>query len=1281
MSYIPTKLSVKYCRIIIFFLIANPLILISQNYFTIEKTLNYKYIGWTKDSKPELLCPENGYFDQTSYQPVFQLELTQGEYQIKDFVFEERALTEKEKITYKNLQFDSIYTKTFRRQEQNNKLINQLFLLNCIRQVANQFYLITDFKISLKKFPFSNSRTKSTSFTNQSVLSDGSSWFKLRNQKPGIYKIDYNFLIDNSIIDGNIASNNIHLFSNNDGLLNLINNDSRPDDLKQQSIFMYDGGDGVFSSGDYILFYLNGPDRINWNGQNFYHTKHIYSDSAYSFLNISSSKNSKLLDTINDNNQIFDQTITKFRDFKYLNQDKINLLKSGSQWFGDVFDLTNVFTYPFSFNHYIDSSHVKLKLMSKSNYSSAYFYPSIFSENRSVTIPSSGSSYYADVGRIVIDEFDVLNNPNLPYELRLEYSNNGAPSSKGYLDFIEINCTRLLTVDNQQFNFRLKNLGNQNSYSEIILNDASSVDMIWDISNLFDVKNIAFQESGSSLTFKNKIDSMKHFIAISGSNFPYPQYEKQVLNQNLHANNTVDMIIVSPLEFLSAAQELKSVHELEGLSVMLVTDEEIYNEFSGGIPDATAIKQFLRMFYVRENGNPNSIPKYCLLFGDGSYDNRNILGHNKNTLPIFESSESLSVVNTYASDDYFAILADGASMQNTDFLNIGVGRLVVSNVVEANEMVQKIRNYIFDEDISMSNLTCDNNLSNSIYRDWRNKVVMVSDDEDNNAYFTDIEIMSNKIKTNNPSANILKIHSDAYSQKSTTIGERIPDAEAAINQKVQDGALLVNYIGHGGETGWAHEQILTVPTIQNWDNSKSMPVFMTATCEFGRFDDHDRVSAGEYVLLNKNGGGIGLFTTTRLVYALPNEYLNRFFYDTVFDFIDQKPQRLGDIYVGTKNKFAQNSADRNYRKFALLGDPAIKLALPEFKVQIDSFNKDTVNALSEVVVFGHLEDELGMDLSDFMGKVYLTFYDKESSLTTLGTNPSSDTLPFKMWKNIIYRGKSSVSNGLFSFTFKVPKDIGYSYGFSRMSLYAENGSLDASGYNDSLIIGGIDTNATNDENGPDLELYLNDENFVSGGISNSSPLLIVSVFDENGINTVGNGIGHDIELVIDNDFSNSIILNDYYEADLDTYKSGEINFELSKLSTGEHNLKIKVWDNYNNSSTRELSFIVVEENEIQLKNVLNYPNPFTTQTAFFFEHNQNCNFLDLSIIIYTVSGKIVKRINQRIHNEGFRSEGVNWDGRDDFGEQLARGVYVYNLSITNEEGKTADKTQTMFLLK
>ena len=286
-----------------------------------------------------------------------------------------------------------------------------------------------------------------------------------------------------------------------------------------------------------------------------------------------------------------------------------------------------------------------------------------------------------------------------------------------------------------------------------------------------------------------------------------------------------------------------------------------------------------------------------------------------------------------------------------------------------------------------------------------------------------------------------------------------------------------------------------------------------------------------------------------------------------------------------------------------------------------------------------------------------------------------------MWKNIIYKGKSSVNNGVFEFTFKVPKDIGYNYGLSRMSFYAENGEIDASGYNGSLVIGGIDTNAEIDEIGPDMDLFLNDENFISGGISDNEPLLIVGVFDENGINTVGNGIGHDIELVIDDDFANSVVLNDYYEADLDTYKSGRINYQLTSLEPGDHKLKVKIWDNYNNSSEKELSFTVIDEKDMEINHVLNYPNPFTTQTSFYFEHNQNCDFLDVSIQIYTVTGKVVNRINRRIHNEGFRSEGIIWDGRDEFGEKLSKGVYVYNLKVTNEQGLSSDKTETMFLLK
>ena len=275
--------------------------------------------------------------------------------------------------------------------------------------------------------------------------------------------------------------------------------------------------------------------------------------------------------------------------------------------------------------------------MSKSNYSTAYFYPSIFGESRTVPISSTGSSYYSDVGRVVVEEFDVLNNPNIPYELTLEYSKNGAPSSKGYLDFIEINCDRKLVKDNQQFYFNVLSSDLLN-YSKVVLDNSSSVDMIWDITDLRDIKSLAFSKSNEELTFLSYSDTLRHFVAVSGFNFQSPTFVKKVSNQNLHGLSNVDMVIISPAEFFTAAEELSLLHQNEGLNVVTVSDEQIYNEFSGGLVDATAIKQFLRMFYSRENGNPLTIPKYCLLFGDGSYDNRNILGHNKNILPIFESS-------------------------------------------------------------------------------------------------------------------------------------------------------------------------------------------------------------------------------------------------------------------------------------------------------------------------------------------------------------------------------------------------------------------------------------------------------------------------------------------------------------------------------------------------------------------------------------------------------------------------------------------------------------------
>ena len=1156
---------------------------------------------------------------------------------------------------------------------------------NAVRKDENgTYYRITKFNGKLKP---NNSSPKST-FVGNSVLSNGGQWYKLGVVEDGVYKLDYQTLLNSSIISGDLSSDLINIYGNGCGMLSAINGSQRPDDLILNRIFIEDGGDDIFSAGDYILFYAKGPHRKNFDGTHFSHSSHLYSDSSFYFINISGSDLPHRIGTASVTNSLPNFTVTSFTDFKYLEQDQLNLIKSGSQWFGDIFDVQTSFSYSFDFPNLItDSVRVKAKLIGKSPTSSTFFSLSSGNSSTNLSVPSSGTGYYAPAGKAVTGIFSFIPSYANSLMLSIEYEKSSSPSSKGYLDFIEVNARRQLSISENDMIFSDPNSIGPGNVAEFRIENASQLSFIWEITNPTDALSVPLSINGDVANFSVHTDSLREFVAVSGNGFPTPTIVGLTQPQNIHSLDNADMIIISPEKFLSAALDLKTFHESEGLSVHLVTPKEIYNEFSSGMRDATAIKQFLRMFYVRGLGVPGMVPKYCLLFGDGTYDNRNRMGHGNNLIPVFQSYESLSVTSTYGTDDYYGILSDGASMANTDLLNIAVGRLPISSLDQANQMVQKIKNYSSLASDNSPVAFCSNGENSSVLRDWRNMVTLVSDDEDGNAYFTDIEIMASKVKVSNPEININKIHSDAFSQQSTPVGERNEGATEAIRQQVEQGSLLINYIGHGGETGWAHEQILTLPTINGWNNYQRMPVFMTATCEFSRFDDHDRTSAGEYVLLNPDGGGVGLFTTTRLVYASPNEWLNRYFYDTVFDKVNQLPQTLGEVYMGTKNKFAINSADANYRKFALLGDPAIRLAYPRMNIVADSVNgesinsfSDTIKALSLVRISGHIENLSSQVLSDFNGFVYSKIFDKESALSTLGTNTSSSIAPFTMWKNLVYKGKSSVTNGFFSFEFVVPQDISFEIGNARFSFYAEDGTIDANGFSEAVLIGGINENAQLDEQGPLIDLYMNDQNFVSGGITNSTPTLIANVFDENGINTVGNGIGHDIEAYLDGNTSEAIILNDFYESELDTYQRGQINYPLNNLEEGNHSITLKVWDVYNNSSKQTIDFEVVNNEQLALEHVLNYPNPFTTQTEFFFEHNQHCDFLDVQLQIFTISGKIVKTIRKRVHAEGFRVGGISWDAKDDYGDKIGRGVYVYTLKVSSENGEIAEKTEKLVIL-
>ncbi len=1276
----------------IFFLLGNTYSLFAQS-LTIQEQLTWKTNEiQLKEKVGNCPLPVKGFWDLENDVPKiyfnYKVKGNQGEF-VVSAIQVEPITADAPCFSTETIGNDFKFEVLFPSDRKRNYLLLSLVPVR-YNSSAGQYEKLVSFLGTIHYSHKNNSYNKA--FAQNSVFQNGSGdWYKIGVTKNGIYKIDYNYLKDLGIDIDNISPNSINIYGNGFGMLPENNNEYRPDDVLKNAIYVKGENDGKFDPEDYILFYGRDAHQIKNDNNKFTHQINLYCDTSYYFININPSGTAKRIGSAPLSTNATTHSITEFNDFQYIEDEKFNLGKGGREWYGDLFDVQTTYSYNFAFPNIVSSDSIRVRIRTLISSISTSPYYTVSNSFSSYQLPNlttpSGNGTYSPYARAQIKEFKLKQNSDHT-SLSVTFNKSGIPSSKGWLDFIEINARRQLIMSGEQMAFRdLSSVGNGN-VAEFFLNEQHPVDHIWEITSPTSVQSVDFTRSGNLLSFKINSDSLREFIAFKNDNFLTPVFFQKIEYQNLHALPYADMIIISAPQFLSASTDLANFHQSEGLSVHTVTTEQVFNEFSSGMRDATAIKTFLRMFYKRAGNNPSTIPKYCLLMGDGSYDNRNLMKHNKNFIPTYESKETLSKTSSYTSDDYFAILADNAGMNATDLLDVAIGRLPVKTLQEANDMVRKVK--IYSDPTVAQTLApdhCSNTKDASILKDWRNQTVQMSDDQDNNHYFNDIEIMCAKIELLHPEINIIKIHADSYKETTSAGGNRNYGAQEALKENVQKGALLVNYIGHGGEVGLGHERYLDVPTIKAWTNLLALPVFMTATCEFSRFDDHDRTSAGEYVILNPNGGAIGMFTTVRLVYSSSNTLLNSIFYDTVFDKLNGLPQRFGDIYKGTKNKYGISNGDVNYRKFALLGDPAVRLAMPTYQIETDSINGisvqadlDTLSALSKVSIKGHIEDNSNQLMNQFNGTVSVKVFDKKAQLRTLANNSDSYVADFTMWKNLIYKGKATVKNGAFSIEFIVPKDIALNYGNGRISYYAQNGVIDANGYNEQAIIGGIDTTAQADNEPPMISLYMNNEKFVSGGTTDENPSLYAKVFDKNGINTVGNGIGHNIEAVLDRNTTKSILLNDYYESDLDTYKSGKIVYPFSKLKEGNHTLSLKVWDVYNNSNKEEIEFIVAKNEKIALTHILNYPNPFTTKTDFSFEHNQVCDFLDVQIQIFTISGKLVKTINRRVTSNGYRIDGITWNGTDDFGDKIGRGVYVYKVKIVNESGEKAEKYEKLVIL-
>lgn len=702
------------------------------------------------------------------------------------------------------------------------------------------------------------------------------------------------------------------------------------------------------------------------------------------------------------------------------------------------------------------------------------------------------------------------------------------------------------------------------------------------------------------------------------------------------------------------------------MSYIVTTTEEVYNEFSSVAQDPTSIRDFVRMLY--ERGKESNLPGYLLLFGDGSFDPKGRVSDEVNFIPAYQSKESLLLTASYVTDDYYGLLDSTEGHDAYGTLDIGVGRFPVKTVEQAQNAVNKIEHYITSLNIVMG--------------DWRNEIYFVADDQDEDLHFIQAEKLVEIVDTAYKAYHTNKIYLDAYPQITLSGANRYPDVNDAIDKAVDLGALIVNYTGHGGELGWSDELVVNIPMINNWDNFDNMPLFMTATCEFSRFDNPGLLSGGELVFLNPNGGGIGLFTTTRLAYSQSNFYLNTRFYLNVFKRIDGELPRLGDIIIKTKTP-----PNDHIKNFTLLGDPALKLAYPDYSVHTLSIKDekngleiDTIAALSKLIIEGEIRGPDGSFVSDFNGSIRPKIYDKPMVMRTLANDDDSNIRDFMVQNRLIFDGKVSVVNGKFSFSVLIPKDIDYNFGTGRIIYYAKDTTtgIDANGFYE-IVVGGMNSSAEADLIGPDISLYMDDFNFKSGEFTNTDPLLIAKFEDKSGINFFSNGIGHDIIATLDGDFANSIIMNNYYEPETDDYTKGALAYQFNDLPEGIHTLEIKAWDFNNNSSVASIEFIVSGSEGMEIINLSNYPNPFSDETTFRFELPTTEGKYDVLIDVYSIQGRHVKRFERSLNAANERINELVWNINNDKHGRLKNGTYVYKLTISNELGYKSEISRKLVI--
>jgi hypothetical protein len=1130
-----------------------------------------------------------------------------------------------------------------------------------------------------------NSRTttlnKTANTLTNSVLASGD-WYRFYIEKSGVFKISKKFLEDLGLNTNGMDPRTISLYGTGGRMLPLSNSINYPNDLIENAIKVVGEEDGIFNNDDYILFYGEGIE--NWNTESRTNLN-LYDSKSYYYITTSNRNGKRIQNNAQPSGNSSIQ-IDRFDDHQFHEVDLVNISRLGRQWFGESFDFKSEQEFNFTFPNIDTSTPLKIS----ATLAAAAFTPTSFTIT--TNDQSSSNVVVAAIPPNSEINFNVASLPNNTTaigsentKIKIKYNNNGVPGSKGYLDYINVVAKRKLQGYGKQFRFQYDLATSSTGIVQYNITNATEISEIWEITDLTSISKFE-NDKKDTFSFKADLGSFKKYIAVHPSDFytPFKENRSKIANQNIKGTifknsqgqfTDIDYVIITPNALSVQAEKLANFHRsYSQLNVKVVTIESIYQEFSSGKQDIAAIRNCIK--YIYENASsPDKKLKYINLFGDASYDYKNRIPNNTNVVPIYHALNSNSIGEScFASDDFYGLMDpnEGNIISFFGGIDITVGRMIVNDALQADEMVNKVLQY--HDPKALGN--------------WRNNVVIIADDSD---IPSDSSIQDNQnkladlITLNKPFFNVNKIILDSYTQEASAGGFRYSKARTDMFNAFEKGALIFNYLGHGGEDGLAAERIWEKSDGQNLNNQYKYPLFITITCEFSRFDNPSRPTAGEFTYWNPKGGAIAMLTTIREISQFNGEIFNDRLNASLLSYNSNQYTSIAEALRIAKN----NNPNSSTNVVFYIGDPAIKLAIPKSKIRLTKVNDipitqptDELKSLAKIKLSGEVTDENDNLLTNYNGTIATAIFDKNITRTTFNNDNNSPEINFNTLGETIFRGNASVTNGLFEFNFVVPRDIRIPVSNGRISFYAsKSGTIEnQTGYDTTIKIGGINQNAEQDNISPKVKLYMNDETFVSGGITNSSPFLLVLLEDENGINTAS-GIGHDITAVLDGDVNNTFKLNDYYQTNSDDFTKGSLRFPLRNIAPGLHTITVKAWDVYNNPTTVEIQFLVVSDEGISLTNVLNYPNPFVNYTEFWFTHNRPFEPLEVQVQVLTITGKIVWTKNQMITTDGFLSREIIWDGKDDFGSKIGKGVYIYKLTVKSTlTNKKAEKFEKLVIL-